>query len=128
MLLEEVVHLAQLHMIFVWWFIAATSFEKSQLQPLIPLLEVLPFQHQLTIPYMLSLMTGSPCPLELYFLIFFVASNRYLIMLRGKTTCLFFRKGVILTIPKYLKSKRFMQYFVLHTNWCLVSVAMQVSD
>ncbi|KAJ6314932.1 hypothetical protein OIU78_018421 [Salix suchowensis] len=36
----------------------ATSFEKSQLQPLIPLLEVLPFQHQLTIPYMLSLMTG----------------------------------------------------------------------
>ncbi|KAG6793294.1 hypothetical protein NC652_003325 [Populus alba x Populus x berolinensis] len=36
----------------------ATSFEKSQLQPLIPLLEVLPFQHQLTIPYMLSSMTG----------------------------------------------------------------------
>ncbi|CAK7328372.1 unnamed protein product [Dovyalis caffra] len=36
----------------------ATSFEKSRLQPLIPLLEVLPFQHQLTVPYILSLMTG----------------------------------------------------------------------
>ncbi|CAK7350126.1 unnamed protein product [Dovyalis caffra] len=36
----------------------AKSFEKSWLMPLIPLLEVLPIQHQLTIPYMLSLMTG----------------------------------------------------------------------
>uniref|UniRef100_A0A6N2M9U4 Serine aminopeptidase S33 domain-containing protein n=1 Tax=Salix viminalis TaxID=40686 RepID=A0A6N2M9U4_SALVM len=36
-----------------------TSFEKSQLQPLIPLLEILPIQYQLSLSYMLSSMTGS---------------------------------------------------------------------
>ncbi|KAJ6302297.1 hypothetical protein OIU77_016392 [Salix suchowensis] len=37
-----------------------TSFEKSQLQPLIPLLEILPVQYQLSLSYMLSSMTGDP--------------------------------------------------------------------
>ncbi|KAJ6751395.1 hypothetical protein OIU85_001881 [Salix viminalis] len=37
-----------------------TSFEKSQLQPLIPLLEILPIQYQLSLSYMLSSMTGDP--------------------------------------------------------------------
>ncbi|KAJ6298842.1 hypothetical protein OIU76_019912 [Salix suchowensis] len=41
-------------------FIAGTSFEKSQLQPLIPLLEILPVQYQLSLSYMLSSMTGDP--------------------------------------------------------------------
>ncbi|KAF8390709.1 hypothetical protein HHK36_025236 [Tetracentron sinense] len=38
----------------------ATSFRKSQLQPLIPLLEVLPEQLQYNLPYILSLLTGDP--------------------------------------------------------------------
>ncbi|KAJ6751394.1 hypothetical protein OIU85_001880 [Salix viminalis] len=36
----------------------ATCFEKSQLQPLTPLLEIMPIQHQCGLPYILSLMTG----------------------------------------------------------------------
>ncbi|CAK7328374.1 unnamed protein product [Dovyalis caffra] len=38
----------------------ATSFEKSQLQLLTPLLEIMPIQHQFGLPYILSLMTGDP--------------------------------------------------------------------
>ncbi|KAJ6314933.1 hypothetical protein OIU78_018422 [Salix suchowensis] len=38
----------------------ATCFEKSQLQPLTPLLEIMPIQHQFGLPYILSLMTGDP--------------------------------------------------------------------
>ncbi|XVF59970.1 hypothetical protein PTKIN_Ptkin08bG0005100 [Pterospermum kingtungense] len=38
----------------------ATSFSKSQLQPLIPLLEIMPDQFPLNLPYMLSLATGDP--------------------------------------------------------------------
>ncbi|KAL4363433.1 hypothetical protein GQ457_04G033830 [Hibiscus cannabinus] len=38
----------------------ATSFSKSQLQPLIPLLEIMPDQFPLNLPYMLSLPTGNP--------------------------------------------------------------------
>ncbi|XP_048336903.1 phytyl ester synthase 1, chloroplastic isoform X2 [Ziziphus jujuba] len=37
----------------------ATSFDKSQLQPLIPLLEFMPDSFQLSLPYILSLMTGN---------------------------------------------------------------------
>ncbi|XP_050232842.1 phytyl ester synthase 2, chloroplastic-like [Mercurialis annua] len=37
-----------------------TSFKKSQLEPLIPVLEIIPDQLQLGLPYMLSLMTGDP--------------------------------------------------------------------
>ncbi|XP_011045774.1 PREDICTED: acyltransferase-like protein At3g26840, chloroplastic [Populus euphratica] len=37
-----------------------TSFEKSQLQPLIPLLGIIPVQYQLSLSYMLSSMTGDP--------------------------------------------------------------------
>ncbi|CAK7334093.1 unnamed protein product [Dovyalis caffra] len=37
-----------------------TSFEKSRLQPLIPLLEIIPLQYQLSLSYMLSSMTGDP--------------------------------------------------------------------
>ncbi|KAB2055931.1 hypothetical protein ES319_A11G070400v1 [Gossypium barbadense] len=36
----------------------ATSFNKSQLQPLLPLLEIMPDQYPLNLPYMLSLATG----------------------------------------------------------------------
>eukprot|EP00258_Populus_trichocarpa_P026440 XP_024442459.1 acyltransferase-like protein At3g26840, chloroplastic [Populus trichocarpa] len=38
----------------------ATCFEKSQLQRLMPLLEIMPIQHQFGLPYILSLMTGDP--------------------------------------------------------------------
>ncbi|KAJ6754535.1 TRANSMEMBRANE PROTEIN 68 [Salix purpurea] len=38
----------------------ATCFEKSQSQPLTPLLEIMPIQHQFGLPYILSLMTGDP--------------------------------------------------------------------
>ncbi|XVF13859.1 hypothetical protein REPUB_Repub09cG0005300 [Reevesia pubescens] len=38
----------------------ATSFSKSQLQPLIPLLEIMPDQFPLNLSYMLSLATGDP--------------------------------------------------------------------
>ncbi|CAN1126701.1 Phytyl ester synthase 1, chloroplastic [Linum perenne] len=37
-----------------------TSFEKSQLRALMPLLELLPNNYQLNVPFMLSLMTGDP--------------------------------------------------------------------
>ncbi|CAK7334091.1 unnamed protein product [Dovyalis caffra] len=37
-----------------------TSFEKSHLQPLIPLLEIIPVQYQLVLSYILSSMTGDP--------------------------------------------------------------------
>ncbi|KAF3435296.1 hypothetical protein FNV43_RR22383 [Rhamnella rubrinervis] len=37
----------------------STSFGKSQLQPLIPLIEVIPKSLQLSLPYVLSLMTGN---------------------------------------------------------------------
>ncbi|CAK9175161.1 unnamed protein product [Ilex paraguariensis] len=38
----------------------ATCFSKSQLHPLLPLLEVMPEQLRISMPYMLSLMTGIP--------------------------------------------------------------------
>ncbi|WOL16464.1 hypothetical protein Cni_G25251 [Canna indica] len=38
----------------------ATSFEKSQLQPIIPVLEALPSNLHITVPYLLSLIMGDP--------------------------------------------------------------------
>ncbi|KAI6700878.1 hypothetical protein NL676_015202 [Syzygium grande] len=38
----------------------ATSFDKSQIQPLLPLLELMPQQLQLSYPFILSLMAGDP--------------------------------------------------------------------
>ncbi|KAL3722932.1 hypothetical protein ACJRO7_035169 [Eucalyptus globulus] len=38
----------------------ATSFDKSQIQPLLPLLELMPEQLQLSYPFILSLMAGDP--------------------------------------------------------------------
>lgn len=41
-------------------FFAATSFSRSPLQPLIPLMQIMPDQFHLTVPYIVSLMTGLP--------------------------------------------------------------------
>ncbi|KAE9449017.1 hypothetical protein C3L33_19088, partial [Rhododendron williamsianum] len=38
----------------------ATSFSRSPLQPLIPLMQIMPDQFHLTVPYIVSLMTGLP--------------------------------------------------------------------
>ncbi|XP_042969326.1 acyltransferase-like protein At3g26840, chloroplastic isoform X5 [Carya illinoinensis] len=38
----------------------ASSFSRSQLQPLIPLLDIMPDQHNVSLPNMLRLMTGDP--------------------------------------------------------------------
>lgn len=38
----------------------ATSFDRSQIQPLLPLLELMPLQLQLSYPFILSLMAGDP--------------------------------------------------------------------
>ncbi|KAI3417954.1 uncharacterized protein J3R85_014089 [Psidium guajava] len=41
-------------------FFAATSFDRSQIRPLLPLLELMPQQLQLSYPFILSLMAGDP--------------------------------------------------------------------
>ncbi|KAK3412926.1 hypothetical protein EUGRSUZ_I01584 [Eucalyptus grandis] len=49
--------LSEKHRTYVF---APTSFDKSQIQPLLPLLELMPEQLQLSYPFILSLMAGDP--------------------------------------------------------------------
>ena len=44
--------------LLIFFYLTATSFGKSPLQPLIPLMDVMPDQLNLGVPYVLSLMTG----------------------------------------------------------------------
>jgi len=70
-------------------FTAATCFEKSQLQRLMPLLEIMPIQHQFGLPYILSLMTGPISVfIELHFMLLSVAWDAYLILPRANNNCL----------------------------------------
>ncbi|KAL8556911.1 hypothetical protein ACS0TY_004403 [Phlomoides rotata] len=79
----------------------ATSFGRSQLQPLLPLLKALPNELQITVPYLLSLVMGDPVKLAAVDVNREVPPTQYFEQLAGNLTALLPRlSGLADIIPK----------------------------
>ncbi|MFS7895106.1 putative alpha/beta hydrolase-1 [Helianthus anomalus] len=124
----EICHLLTSRIKFVGNFFEATSFGKSPLQPLIPILKIAPDHIRSGLPYIMSLMTGVPSSMLTSTAKKGLPSQQTITDLSEAVASLFSYLsdvGDVLTVEMVLWKLRMLESACAYSNSCLHAVSAQ---